>query len=217
MKNYTILYGSLSGHLHSRLFRQTMEQQGYQYCHNKPDFYIAHSGGWLFLPPLAPATVVILIAPSYRSSSTPLFKSFARRFAYDFRYTLFSRFGPQLCSQYLLSMYYAVRHFRYNTQMFWRFYHADIAPIIKRPNTLVIDPADPSWIDETTMKQAINYQRIRGGHEVCWHNPRECVKLINYILQRPQYPASGFKTKAPHEQRRAWHAAKKHHVKTESL
>lgn len=32
-----------------------------------------------------------------------------------------------------------------------------------------------------------------------------------------KYPASDFKAKAPHDQRTAWRAAKKRHVKTESL
>ncbi len=92
MKTLAILYGLFEGPLIGKRFIDECKRRGYDVIDDasKADVIVAHSGGWLFLPPNNQATRIVLIDVSHKSHRS-IVRKFAGRMAYDFRHVVPSR------------------------------------------------------------------------------------------------------------------------------
>lgn len=160
-----IIGGILEGRLHSKRLRQELTRRGHSATEDleRAEVILAHSAGWVFLPPERADQRVIFIDPAYKTE-----KSYARRTLSRLRYDiLHPRFHMPL--ERLWNLWYLFRYFSRWVYLARHALHQPIDDYLRRPGSLVIGVRDRTWWHQPTIdRTGVAYTRVAGDHDSLW-------------------------------------------------
>ena len=167
--------GFLEGSLTSRGLRTALKKHGYSLTTDaaKADIIIAHSSGWLFLPPLRDEQRLILVDPSYKTGESSLLRALKRA-----RYDI-THFTPRMIPQRILNILYFSK-LKTWIQLRREYNIETIDHYFARKNTTVCRVADPTWWSDTKLYNSpAEIVYIGGDHDAFWRNPEEFIYKVD--------------------------------------
>ena len=178
-----IVYGFAEGPRHGRRMRHALKTRGYTLVRHvkDADVILAHSGGYLMLPPLRPEQQLVLLDPSYRPAKTPLF-CLVSHLVYDIRFLLFSSLWGYWSWKTWWNIWYIVWHPRRQLRMYRRYHTQDFSTITSHPQLTVLQSDDRSWFDDRHYRSRdgrsnITLHFVAADHDDCWRQPNVYLDL----------------------------------------